>query len=76
MGLEELITRALDEYEILAVTLGRNPDMLKALQQKVHVQKKSGNLFNSVEMVRHLERAFKIMWQNFEKHGQAQTIRL
>jgi len=76
MGLEELITRALDEYETLAVTLGRNPDMLKALQQKVHVQKKSGNLFNSVEMVRHLERAFKIMWQNFEKHGQAQTIRL
>jgi protein O-GlcNAc transferase len=74
MGIDELVVDDLAGYEALAVKLGNKRSRLKTLQRKVVEQKKRGNLFNTVQMVRNLEMAFDTMWKNYLNGNKPRTI--
>jgi predicted O-linked N-acetylglucosamine transferase (SPINDLY family) len=64
VGLPELITRSLEEYEALALRLARAPAELAALREKLARNRDITELFNTPAYARHLESAFLRMWEN------------
>lgn len=68
LGLPELVTRSLHEYEGLAVTLARDPERHRALKQKLAQNLATEPLFNTALFARHIEAAYRMMYQR-EKAG-------
>ncbi|MFN3401534.1 MAG: tetratricopeptide repeat protein, partial [Ferrovibrio sp.] len=58
IGLPELITTSLPEYEALALALARDPARLGALRQKLAVQRQTSPLFDIARFTRNLEGAY------------------
>jgi len=67
VGLPELVTHSLDEYERLAVRLATQPTLLATLRTKLADLRLRTPLFDTERFARHLERAFAMMW---ERHVQ------
>jgi predicted O-linked N-acetylglucosamine transferase (SPINDLY family) len=67
IGLPELITHSLEEYEALAVRLATQPVELAGLRAKLADQRLRMPLFDTERFARHLERAYELMW---ERHVQ------
>ena len=65
LGLPELITSTLKEYESLAVDLARNPGKLQMIRQKLMKNHLVEPLFNTTRFTRNLEKAYKEMWTIF-----------
>ena len=65
IGLPELITKSLEEYETLAVRLALEPSELKAVREKIAVNRSKTPLFDTYRFVRNLEKGFKEMWEIF-----------
>jgi len=63
VGLPELVTHALGEYEALAVRLAREPGRLGALRERLKSSRTTAPLFDSARFARHLEAAFTRMWE-------------
>lgn len=59
VGLPELITHSLQEYEDLAVTLAGQPDRIAAFKQHLQEQRATCILFDSPRFVRHMEAALR-----------------
>ncbi|ACB94094.1 tetratricopeptide repeat protein [Beijerinckia indica] len=66
VGLPELITTSLADYEARALHLARNPEDLRILRQTLLRQRKSAPLFDIALYTRHLESAYRQMWTRFE----------
>lgn len=62
IGLEELVTRSLEEYRDLAVHLARNPAALSTFRQRLAANHEHSPLFDTTRFARNLERAFAEMW--------------
>jgi predicted O-linked N-acetylglucosamine transferase (SPINDLY family) len=69
-GLPELITTDLDEYELLALSLAREPGAICKLRQKLQVNRSHCPLFDTGRFARHLEAAYQEMWQ-IARRGEA-----
>jgi protein O-GlcNAc transferase len=67
IGLTELISHSLEEYETLAVQLALNPADLRAIRQNLAKNRLSAPLFDTPRFVRNLESAYKEMWEIFLK---------
>jgi protein O-GlcNAc transferase len=65
IGLSELITHTLEEYEALAVRLAGNPGELKALRQKLAKNRLTEPLFDTQRFAKNLEKAYKEMCKIF-----------
>ena len=65
IGLSELITHNIEDYETLAVQLARNPGELRAVKQKLEKNRLTEPLFNTPQFVKNLEKAYKEMWRIF-----------
>jgi predicted O-linked N-acetylglucosamine transferase (SPINDLY family) len=63
IGMPELITRDTTEYEALAIALGRDPARAAALKAKLAAAIPTAPLFNTPRFTRHLEAAYRLMWQ-------------
>ncbi len=63
MGLPELITHSLAEYEARALELARAPATLAALRQKLAELRRHSPLFDTAGFCRHLEAAYVAMWR-------------
>jgi predicted O-linked N-acetylglucosamine transferase (SPINDLY family) len=63
LGLNELVTRSLPEYERRALELARNPAALTDLKRKLARNRDSHPLFDTVRSTRHLEAAYLEMWK-------------
>ena len=63
VGLPELITRDAAAYEALAIALGRDPARAGVLKAKLAAAIPSAPLFNTPRFTRHLEGAYRLMWQ-------------
>ncbi|MCA3415883.1 MAG: tetratricopeptide repeat protein [Roseomonas sp.] len=63
VGLPELITRDVAAYEALAIALGRDPARAAALKAKLIAAMPTAPLFNTPRFTRHLESAYRMMWQ-------------
>jgi predicted O-linked N-acetylglucosamine transferase (SPINDLY family) len=61
----ELITCSLEEYEALALRLARRPAELAALREKLSRNRLTSPLFDTPGYTRHLETAFRQMWDRF-----------
>ncbi|MCA3361711.1 MAG: tetratricopeptide repeat protein [Roseomonas sp.] len=63
VGLPEMITRDAAAYEALAIALGRDPARAAALKAKLAAALPTAPLFNTPRFTRHLEGAYRMMWQ-------------
>jgi protein O-GlcNAc transferase len=63
VGLPELVTRSLDEYESLALRIAHDSGLRTALKSKLATHRSTWPLFDTVGMTRHIEKAFDEMWR-------------
>ncbi len=63
IGLPELITHSLEEYEALAVHLALDSDELRGIRQRLAKNRLTEPLFDTPLFVRNLEKAYKEMWE-------------
>ena len=63
LGLDELITTNLADYEALALALARDPDRLARLRSKLETNRVASGLFDTVAYARHVEAAYSQMWE-------------
>ena len=70
VGLPELVTTSLAEYEELAYELATNPERLAALRQRLVDQRMTCALFDTARSARNMERAFALM---LERHRAGQA---
>jgi protein O-GlcNAc transferase len=66
-GMPELITRSLAEYEALALALSQGKDQLSSLRRRLEQSRGTSPLFNTDAYRRHLESAYRTMWELHEK---------
>ena len=67
VGLPELVTNSLEEYEAKALELARNSDQLAKIRMQLAQDRKSNPLFNTDRYTRHLETAYKTMWDRYQR---------
>lgn len=63
IGLPELVTHSMAEYEALAAELATNPHALASLREKLALNRDSHPLFDTPRFCRHIEKAYEMMWQ-------------
>ena len=67
IGLPELITTSLDEYEALALKLASNPVLLATIKSKLGQNRETYPLFNTARFTRHIEAAYITMWERYQR---------
>jgi predicted O-linked N-acetylglucosamine transferase (SPINDLY family) len=66
VGLPEMVTRSLAEYEARALELARDPAAHAALREKLAHNRKTQPLFDTVRYTRNLEAAYARMWEQYQ----------
>jgi predicted O-linked N-acetylglucosamine transferase (SPINDLY family) len=67
VGLPELIAPNLEDFEARAIALARDEQSLGAIRARLARNRQSFPLFDTSRLCRHLERAYEMMWQRFER---------
>jgi predicted O-linked N-acetylglucosamine transferase (SPINDLY family) len=67
IGLPELITTSLEDYEALAIKLARDPDLLASVKLKLADNRDGFPLFDTPRFTRYIENAFRVMWERAER---------
>lgn len=67
VGLPELVTQSLSDYEALALRLAREPRLLDGLRHKLNANRLNTPLFDCVTYTRHFESALTRMWEAWAK---------
>jgi predicted O-linked N-acetylglucosamine transferase (SPINDLY family) len=67
IGLPELVTHSLEEYEALAVKLASDPAMLRSIRQKLEQNRLTQPLFDTDRFRRHIEAAYTTMWEIWQR---------
>ena len=83
VGLDELITHSLEDYEALALKLARDPAYLASLRDKLARNRNTFPLFNTERSTRQIEAAYTTMWECYQRGemprsraGQSKPIRI
>ncbi len=63
IGLPELVTNGLEDYEALALKLAIDPPLLKTVRLKLEQNRLRNPLFDTDRFRRHIEAAYTIMWR-------------
>ena len=66
IGLPELVTETLSEYESLAIELAKNPVKLKKIKDKLEKNRLITPLFNSSLFTKHIEQAYKNIYDRYQ----------
>jgi predicted O-linked N-acetylglucosamine transferase (SPINDLY family) len=67
VGLDELITHSLRDYETLARKLAGDESRLAALKDRLVRHRTTYPLFDTGRFVRHIEAAYVTMWQRYQR---------
>lgn len=67
IGLPELISYSLEEYEALALKLATHLEQLTAIKAKLVQNRLSYPLFNTQRFTRHIESAYITMWERSQR---------
>ncbi len=67
VGLPELVTSSLTEYEALALRLARDPALLGELRAQLARNRSTAPLFDSLRYCRHLEQAYETMYDRWQR---------
>jgi predicted O-linked N-acetylglucosamine transferase (SPINDLY family) len=62
VGMDELVTTSLREYELTAQALLRDPGRLKAMRRKIEQKRDVNSLFDLPTLTRAIETAYERMW--------------
>jgi protein O-GlcNAc transferase len=76
IGLPELITYSLEEYQTLAVRMACNSDELQRMRQKLNENRLTESFFDTPRFVRNLEKAYKEMWEIFLAKARPRQIKV
>ncbi|KRQ00817.1 tetratricopeptide repeat protein [Bradyrhizobium manausense] len=63
VGLPELVTQSLNDYESLALRIAHDSELRTVLKSKLASQRTTWPLFDTARMTRHIEKAFNEMWR-------------
>lgn len=67
IGLPELVTHNLDDYEAKALELASAPEVLGEIRARLTRNRSTSALFDTDRFRRHLEAAFRTMWERTER---------
>jgi protein O-GlcNAc transferase len=67
VGMSELITDTLEDYEALALRIARDPELLRSLRERLAQNGRSQPLFDSGLYRRNLESAYLKMWETWQR---------
>lgn len=67
VGLPELVTHNLDDYEALALNLALNPARLAVLRERLAMSRHSHPLFDTERFRCHIEAAYTEMWERHQR---------
>jgi predicted O-linked N-acetylglucosamine transferase (SPINDLY family) len=67
VGLPELVTRDLAEYEAVALKLATDPPLLTSIRRKLAAGRSHCALFDTDRFRRHIEAAYEIMWETWQR---------
>lgn len=67
IGLNELITHSLEEYEALILELATNPKHLADIRSKLTANRATHPLFDTDRFRRHIEAAYTTMWERYQR---------
>jgi protein O-GlcNAc transferase len=67
MGLFELIATDVEDYERKARELAELPQLLGGLKAKVRERRRTSPLFDAARFARHLEAAYRAMWDRYAR---------
>ena len=65
VGLPELITETLQDYESLAIELANNPERISSLKSRLAESRAIGPLFNSALFTQHIESAYQAVCDRY-----------
>jgi predicted O-linked N-acetylglucosamine transferase (SPINDLY family) len=74
IGLNELITHSLEEYEALAVELAMNPKRLAEIRSKLAQNRGTYPLFDTDRFRRHIEAAYTTMWERYQRGDEPRSF--
>jgi predicted O-linked N-acetylglucosamine transferase (SPINDLY family) len=74
VGLPELITRSLADYEALALRLARDPGHLAALRHRLAHNRDTFPLFDTRRFTRNIEAAYATMWERTQRGEPPQSF--
>ena len=67
VGVPELITANLEDYQMLALKLARDPALLAEIKAKLVRNRNTSPLFNTERFARHIEAAYTTMWETWQR---------
>jgi protein O-GlcNAc transferase len=67
IGLPELVTENLADYEALALKLATDPALLKSVGRKLSQNRLTHPLFDTARFARHIESAYKTMVERWQR---------
>jgi len=73
-GLPELIVPTFEDYERRAIHLATHPAELKAIRDKWAAQRTTCALFDTKRFVSNLERAYRLIWENYQAGNAPQQL--
>ena len=74
IGLPELVTTSLADYETLALKLAREPPFLAAIKAQLARNRETYPLFDTARFTRHIEAAYTTMWQRYQRGDPPKTF--
>ena len=74
LGLPELITKSLEEYEALALKLAQDPASLTSIREKLALNRATRPLFDTARFTRHIEAAYEHMWESYQRGEKPQSF--
>lgn len=76
VGLPEMVTNSLHQYETLATSLAHHPDELQAIREKLKKNRATKPLFNAATFIQNFESAYQEMWRRFLTGEEPQVIKI
>jgi protein O-GlcNAc transferase len=67
IGLPELITTSVEDYETLALKLAHDSSLLQAIKAKLMRNRDIYPLFDTARFTRHIEGAYVTMWERYQR---------
>src|SRR6202049_376786 len=67
VGLPELVTHSLDEYERLALKLATDASLLRSIRRKLEQNRLRCPLFDTERFRRHIEAAYLMAWEIWQR---------
>ena len=74
VGLHELVTKSLAEYEEQALALARDPERLAAIKAKLLRNRGTAPLFDTARFTRDLECAYTVIWERTQRGEPPQSF--